>query len=89
MTDQILGLKTFILQKLPTCEIIISTPTLRTDNTRANKQNTLFVNHLKKLNIKLRLNDNIEKNHLNYRRFHLRMSGAIKLSENPVKSIQN
>ena len=60
MVDQILGLKNFILQKLPTCEIIISTPTLRTDNTTANNRNNLFVNHLKKLNIKLILNDNIE-----------------------------
>ena len=87
MVDQILGLKNFILQKLPTCEIIISTPTLRTDNTTANNRNNLFVNHLKKLNIKLILNDNIEKKHLNYRELHLRMSGVIKLSENLVKSI--
>ena len=89
MVDQILGLKNFILQKLPTCEIIISTPTLRTDNTTANNRNNLFVNHLKKLNIKLILNDNIEKKHLNYRGLHLRMSGVIKLSENLVKSIQS
>ena len=89
MVDQILGLKNFILQKLPTCEIIISTPTLRTDNTTANNRNNLFVNHLKKLNIKLILNDNIEKEHLSYRGLHLRMSGVIKLSENLVKSIQS
>ena len=89
MVDQTLGLKHFILQKLPTCEIIISTPTLRADNTTANNRNNLFVNHLKKLNIKLIRNDNIEKKHLNYRGLHLRMSGAIKLSENLVKSIQS
>ena len=80
MVGQILGLKNFILQKLPTCEIIISTPTLRTDNTTANNQNNLFVNHLKKLNIKLILNDNFEKKHLNYRGLHLRMLGVTKLS---------
>ena len=45
--DQILGLKNFILQKLPTCEIIISTPMLRTGNRTANNPNNLFVNHLK------------------------------------------
>ena len=89
MVDQILRLKNFILQKLPTCEIIISTSTLRTDNTTANNRNNLFVNHLKKLNIKLILNDNFEKKHLNYRGLHLRMSGVIKLSENLVKSIQS
>ena len=61
MVDQILGLKNLILQKLPTCETVISTPTLRTDNTTANNRNNLFVNHLKKLNIKLILNDNSEK----------------------------
>ena len=61
--DQILGLKNFIFQKLPACESIISTPTLRTDNTTVNKRNNLFVNHLKKLNMKLILNDNIEKNY--------------------------
>ena len=61
MVDQTLGLKNFILQKLPACEIIVSTPTLRTDNTTANNWNNLFVNHLMKLNIKLILNDNIEK----------------------------
>ena len=87
MVDQILGLKNFILQKLPACKIIISTPILRTDHTTANNRNNLFANHLKKLNIKLILNDNIEKKHLNYRGLHLRMSGVIKLSENLVKSI--
>ena len=89
IVDQILGLKKFILQKPPTCEIIISTPTLRTDNTTANNRNNLFVNQLKKLNIKLILNDNIEKKYLNYRGLHLRMSDVTKLSENLVKSIQN
>ena len=43
---------------------------------------------MKKLNIKLILNDNIEKKHLNYRGLHLRIFGAIKLSENLVKGIQ-
>ena len=93
MVDKILGLKHFFLaqtsDKLPTCEIIISTPTLRTANTTVNKRNKLFVNHLKKLNIKLVLNDNIEKKHLNYRGLHPRMSGAIKLSENLVRGIQS
>ena len=90
MVDQILGIKNFILQKLPTCEYIISTPTLRTgNNTTANKQNNLFVNPSKKLNIKLILNDNIEKKHLTYQGLHLRMSGAIKLSENLGKGIQS
>ena len=88
MVDQILGLKNVILQNFPTCEIIISTPTLRTDNTTSNNRNNLFVSHLKKLNIKLILNENIEKKHLNYRGLPLRMLGVIKLSENLVKSIQ-
>ena len=35
------------------------------------------------------LNDNIEKEHLNYRGLHLGMSGAIKLSENLMKGIQS
>ena len=89
MVDQILGLKNFILWKLPTCEIIISTPTLRRDNnTTANKRNNLFVNQLMKLNIKLILNGNIKKRRLNYRGLHLRISSAKKLSENLLKSIQ-
>ena len=66
MVGQTLGLKYFILQKPSVCEIIISTSRLRTDNTTANKQNNLLINHLKKLNIKLIPNDNIEKKHLNY-----------------------
>ena len=57
MVDTTLRLK--MLQKLPTCEIIISTPTLRPDSTTANKRNNLFVNNFKKLNIKLILNTNI------------------------------
>ena len=40
--------------------------------------NNVFVNHLKKLNIKLILSDIIEKKHLSYGGFHLRMSGVIK-----------
>ena len=64
IVDQILEPQNFY-------EIITSTQTLRGDNTIANKRNNLFVNHLKKLTIKLILN---------YRGLHLRMSGAIKLS---------
>ena len=86
IVDQILGLKNCILQTLPSCEIFISTPTLRTDNSTANKRSNLFVNHLKKLNIKLILNDN---KHLNHRRLHLHIFGAIKLSENLMKGIQS
>ena len=85
MVNQILGLKYSVLQKLPVCEIIISTPTLRTNKTPVNKRSKLFVNRLKKLSIKLILNDNIEKKDLNYRGLHLRIFGAIKLSENLVK----
>lgn len=59
--DQILELKCFIFQKIPACEIIISTSTLTADHTTANKRNKLFANQLKKLNIKLILNDNVEK----------------------------
>ena len=71
------------------CEIIISIPTLRRDNnTTANKRNNLFVNQLMKLNIKLILKGDIKKRRLNYRGLHLRISSAIKLSENLLKSIQ-
>ena len=78
MVDQMLELKNVFLQKFPTCEIIIPTPTLRAGNTTANNRNNLFVNHLKKLNIKLILNENIDRKHLNYRGLHLRMSGVIE-----------
>ena len=44
MVDQILGLKNFMLQKFPTCETIISTLALRTDNTTVNKGNNLLFN---------------------------------------------
>ena len=87
--NPILGLKNSILQKLPTCEIIISTTMLRTDNTTANKRNNLFVNYSKKLNIILILNNNIEEKHLNYWGLHLHTSGVIKVSENLVKSTQS
>ena len=81
MVDQMFGLKKFIVQKLPTCEIIISTTTLRADSTTAIKRNNLFENNLKKLNIKQIVNGNIgKKTHLNYRRLHLRIPGALKLS---------
>ena len=89
MADQILGLNNFILQKLPICEIIICTPSLRTNNTTANKRNNLFINYFKKLNIKLILNGNIEKKHLKHWGLHLRMSGVMKLAENLMKSIQS
>ena len=77
MVDHILGLRNCILQKLPICQIVISTPTLRTDNIAANTRNKLI------------LDDNIEKKHLHCRGLHLRMSVVMKLSENLVKSIQS
>ena len=49
IVNQILGLKNFIFQKLPTCEIIISTPTLRTDNIQQLTNRTTICKSLEKI----------------------------------------
>ena len=88
MIEQILGLKLYFTE-ISNLQDYSSSPKLRADNIIDNKRTNLFVSHWKKLNIKLMLNDNIEKEHLNYRGLHLGMSGATKLSENLMKGIQS
>ena len=64
IVDDLLQLKHEVELELPHCNVIISTPVVRTDN---NKWNTILRNvteKLKRLNIKLMENSNIESNQL-------------------------
>ena len=57
--NKLLQLKSFIQEKLPDAEIIVSTPTLRSDNGKAALTIRQLTNHLINLNIDILDNRNI------------------------------
>ena len=88
IVDDLLQLKHEIELELPHCNVIISTPVVRTDN---NKWNTILRNvteKLKRLNIKLMENSNIESNQLGKKGIHLNKWGNSKMAMNIISLIQ-
>ena len=88
IVDDLLQLKHEIELELPHCNVIISTPVVRADN---NKWNTILRNvteKLKRLNIKLMENSNIETNQLGKKGIHLNKWGNSKMGMNIISLIQ-
>ena len=57
--DNLITLKSFITDKLPNCKVVISTPTLRTDDGKAVLTVSQLTNHLLQLDIDIIDNRNI------------------------------
>ena len=81
--NKLLQLKSFIQEKLPDVEIIVSTPTLRSDNGKAVLTIRQLTNHL--INLKINIRDNITGKHLSKRGLHLNQSGSNLLTKNISK----
>ena len=81
-------LKHFIKEKLPDIEIILSTPTIRTDDGKAALTVRQLANHMRNLNIETIDNSNITSKHLGYKGLHLNRSGTNALTENLVSALR-
>ena len=86
--DNLLKLKALVKDSLPTCRMFISTPTLRTDDSKAQITVRQLTKHLLQLKIDTINNNNINVRHLGGKGLHLNQSGSNLLSKNFLNAIE-
>ena len=86
--NKLLQLKSFIQEKLPDAELIVSTPTLRLDNVKAALTIRQLTNYLINLKIDILDNRNITGKHLSKRGLHLNQSGSNLLTKNTISKLR-
>ena len=89
LTDEILQLKQHLEKALPQSIIIISFPTLRTDNKKANYTLSKLQENLNLLNINSIDNSNIIESHLSKGGLHLNDKGKGRLAMNYISYIRH
>ena len=87
--DNLLSLKSFITNNLPKCNIVISTPTLRTNNGKAALAVNKLTNHLLQLDIDIIDNRNINARNLSKKGLHLNPTSSSRLAKNLLSSIKS
>ena len=87
--DNLITLKSFITDKLPNCKVVISTPTLRTDDGKAALTVCQLTNHLLQLDIDIIDNRNINARNLGNKVLHLNPIGTSRLATNLLSSIKS
>ena len=86
--DNLLKLKALVKDSLPICRVFISTPTLCTDNGKAQIVGRQLTKHLLQLKIDTINNKNIDVRHLGGEGLHFNQSGSTLLSKNFVNAIE-
>ena len=86
--DKLLKLISLVNEKLPQCQVWLSTPTLRTDNGKATLTESRLVNHLLNLNIDVIDDRNIKTRHLSRKGLHLNDSGSKLLARNFLEKMR-
>ena len=85
---EIINLTEHIEKILPTCTVIVSQPTLRTDNVKANNIIGNLNIKLKRNKIKLLDNSNIKTHHLGKKGLHLNAHGTRRMAMNIISLIK-
>ena len=80
IVDKLLELKSFIVEQLPTIHIVVSHPIIRTDSKHLAMKIGDIQSHLRKLQIDMFENGNINSNHLNCGRLHLNGKGVLQFA---------
>ena len=88
IVDKLLELKSFIAEQLPTTHIVISHPITRTDSKHLAMKIGDIQSHLRKLQIDMIENGNINSNHLNSRGLHLNGKGILQFAKNLIEVIR-
>ena len=88
ITEKLLQLKSAILDARKSCKVIISQPTLRSDNGKAALTNHHICNLLEELNIDIVKNRNIGSKHLGGKGLHLNPHGTARLALNLKATIR-
>ena len=77
--ENLITLKSFITDKLSNCKVVISTPTLRTNDGKAALTVSQLTNHLIQLDIDIYDNRNINARNLGNKGLHLTPAGSSRL----------
>ena len=88
IVDRLLELKSFIAEQLPTTYIVISHPVTRTDSKHLTIKIGDIQSHLRKLQIDMIENGNINSNHLNSRELHLNSKSILQFAKNLIEGIR-
>ena len=86
--DNLLVLESFITDNLSNCKVVISTPTLCTDDGKATLTVSRLTNHLLQLDIDIIDNRNIYDRNLGNKDLHLNPTGKSRLAKNLLSSIK-
>ena len=81
-------LKKYIEKKLPFCNVIISLPTIRTDDKKANTILTNLIFKIKRSGHRFMDNSNIKASHLGKRGLHLNEYGTKRIATNIISLIR-
>ena len=84
-----LTLKYFVTKNLHNCEVLKSTPTLRTDDGKAVITVSQLTNHLLQLDIGIIYNRNINTWNLDNKGLHINPTGTRRLAKNHLSSIRS
>ena len=88
IADNLLMLKSNIAKQLPSCKIIISKPTYRNDDGKANLTMRNVNKHLGALELDCIENENINAQHLGQKGLHLNAKGKGRLALNFLRQIR-
>ena len=80
--DQLLNLKKIVNEQVPDCKVIISTPTVRSDDGKAGLTVSQLTNHLRRLKTDIVDNTNITCRHIGIKGQQLNFSGTTQLAKN-------
>ena len=86
--DSLLKLKALVKDSLPACRVFISTPTVRTDDGKAQITVSQLTKHLLQLKIDTINTSNVDVRHLGAKGLHLNQSGSKHLSKNFLNAIE-
>ena len=80
--DQLLNFKKCVSEQVPDCMVIISTPTVRSDDGKAGLAVSQLTNHLRQLKTDFVDNTDITSRHIGIKGLHLNFSGTTNLAKN-------
>ena len=80
--DQLLNLKKFVSEQVPDFKVIISTPTVRSDDGKVGLTVSQLTSHLRQLKTDIVDNTNITSRHIGIKGLHLNFFGTTQLAKN-------
>ena len=80
--NQLLNLKKIVSEQVPDCKVIISAPTVRSDDGKAGLTISQLTNHLRQLKTDIVDNTNVTSRHIGIKGLHLSFSGTTQLAKN-------